>query len=80
VHSLDRRGQVRVDPGRVVRIAAGFDKRADGVCRFGLTQQDPVHAAAEDLTELPSVEANISGICAVDRGFDDDGRRLRLTD
>jgi hypothetical protein len=45
-----------------------------------LTQQHPVHATAEDLTELPGIEANISGICAVDRGFDDDGRRLRLAD
>jgi hypothetical protein len=57
---------------RAARISG---KRADGVCRFGLTQQRPVHATAEDLAELPSVEANISGIGAVDRGFDDDRGR-----
>jgi hypothetical protein len=58
----------------VVRIAAGFDKGTDRVRRFGLAQQDPVHAAAEDLAELPGVEADIGGIGAVDRCLDDDGR------
>jgi hypothetical protein len=35
-----------------------------------------VHAAAEDLAELPRVEADISRVGAVDRGLDDDRRGL----
>ncbi len=57
----------------MVRIAAGFDKRSHGLGGFGLAQQDAVHAAAEDLTELPGVEADIVGVGAVDRRLDDDG-------
>ena len=34
-----------------------------------------MHAAPEDLAELPGVEADIGGIGAVDRRLDDDGRR-----
>jgi hypothetical protein len=59
----------------VVRIAAGFDKGAHGLGRLGLAQQHPVHAAAEDLAELPCVEADIGGVGAVDRRLDDDRRR-----
>ena len=55
-------------------IAAGFDKGAHRVRRLGLAHQDPVHTAAEDLAELPGVEADIGGVSAVDRRFDDDRR------
>ena len=74
MHSCDWGGNGRVDAIAMVRIAAGFDKGADGIRRFGLTQQDPVHAAAEDLAELPGVEAHIGSVGAVDRRLDDDGR------
>src|SRR5882724_11105196 len=43
MHPLDRRREGRIDPGRLVRITAGFDKGADGVRRLGLAQQDAVH-------------------------------------
>ena len=55
-------------------IAAGFDKGAHRVRRLGLAHQDPVHTAAEDLAELPGVEADIGGVGAVDRRLDDDRR------
>ena len=58
----------------MVRIAAGFDKSAHGIRRLRLAQQDAVHAAAQDLAELPGVEVDIGGVDAVDRRFDDDGR------
>ena len=60
VHSFDRRGQVRIDPGRMMRIAARFDKRANGAHRFRLAQQDSVNAAAEDLAELPGVKRTLA--------------------
>src|SRR5438132_2751833 len=75
MHPLDRRRQGRIDPGRLVRIAAGFDKGANGVRRLGLAQQDAMHPATKDLAELPGVEAHIGGIGTVDRSLDDDGRR-----
>src|SRR5207245_6516555 len=52
-HSVGRRGQGGIDPRRLMRIAAAFDKGADRRCRFRLTQQHAMHAAAEDLAELP---------------------------
>lgn len=58
----------------MVGIAAGFDKGAGGVGGFGLAHQDPVHATAEDLAELPGIEADIGGVGAVHRGLDDDSR------
>src|ERR1700738_4517934 len=75
MHPLDRRREGRIDPGRLVRITAGFDKGADGVRRAGLAQQGAVPPATEDLAELPGVEAHIGGIGTVDRSLDDDGRR-----
>ena len=68
-------GDVRIDPAAMMRIAAGFDKGAHGIRQLGLAQQNAVHAAAEDLAELPGVEADIGGVGAVDRRLDDDGRR-----
>src|SRR5205823_15131490 len=58
-----------------MRKAAAFDKGADRRCRFRLTQQHAMHAAAEDLAELPGIEADICGVGAVDRRLDDDRRR-----
>ncbi len=58
----------------MVRIAAGFDEGAHGVGRFGLAHQNPVDAAAENLAELPGIEADIGGVGAVDRRLDDDSR------
>ena len=58
----------------MVRIAARFDKGAHRVRPLGLAQQHPVHAAAEDLAELPGVEADVGGVGAVDRGLDDNRR------
>jgi hypothetical protein len=75
MHSCDWGGNGRVDAIAMVRIAAGFNERADGIRRFGLAQQYPVYAAPEDLAELPGVDANICGVGAVDRRLDDDGRR-----
>src|SRR6516162_6864139 len=72
-HPLDRRRQRRIDPGRLMGIAAGFDKGAHGVSRLGLAQQHPMHAESEDLTELPGIEPDIGGVGAVDRRLDDDG-------
>src|SRR5437016_2215294 len=76
VHSFDRRGQIRIDPGRMMRISGRFDKRANRTRRSRLAQQDSVNAAAEDLAELPGVEPQIGRVGAVDRGFDNDGRRV----
>src|SRR5216683_986837 len=75
MHPLDRRREGRIGPGRLVRIAAGFDKGADSVRRLGLAQQDAVRPAAEDLAELPGVEPHVGGVGTVDRSLDDDGRR-----
>src|SRR5690348_17236303 len=58
-----------------MRIAAAFDKGADRRCRFRLAEQHAVHAAAEDLAELPCIEADIGSIGAVDRRLDDHRRR-----
>ncbi len=74
-HALDRRGQRRIDPALMVRIAAGFDKGPHRALRFGLAQQHAMHAAPEDLAELPGIETDIGGVGAVDRGLDDDRRR-----
>jgi hypothetical protein len=52
-------------------IAAAFDKGAQRSSRLGLAQQHAVHDAAEDLAELPRVEADISRVGAVDRGLDE---------
>src|SRR5262249_45368526 len=71
---VDRRGNGRVDAVVMMRIAAEFDKGSDGIGRLGLPHQDPLHAAAEDLPELPGVKADIGSIGAVDRRLDDDGR------
>src|SRR6267142_5254356 len=75
MHPLHRRREGRIDPGRLVRIAAGFDKGANGVRRLGLAQQDAMHPATKDLAELPGVEAHIGGVGTVDWSLDDDGRR-----
>ena len=53
-------------------IAAAFDKGAHRSSRLGLAQQHAVRAAAEDLAQLPRVEADISRVGAVDRCLDDD--------
>ena len=74
-HSLGRRGQSLIDAGRLMRIAAAFYKGADRRRRFRLAEQQAVHAAAEDLAELPRIEADVCGIGAVDRRLDDDCRR-----
>ena len=55
---LGRRRQGGIDPGGLMGIAAAFDKGAHRSSRLGLAQQHAVHAAAEDLAELPRVEAD----------------------
>ena len=75
MQALERAGQRRVDPLPVVRVAAGFDKGPHRVGGFRLAQQHPVHAAPEDLAELPGVLADIRLVGAVDRRLDDDRRR-----
>src|SRR5271165_5861351 len=56
-------------------IAAALDKSAHRRCRFRLAEQHTVHAAAQDLAELPGIEADIGRVGAVDRRLDDDRRR-----
>ena len=58
-----------------MRIAAALDKGADRRGRLGLTQQHAMHAAAENLAELPRIEPDIRRVGAVDRRLDDDRRR-----
>jgi hypothetical protein len=55
-------------------IPARFDKGANGIRRLRLAEQHPVHATAKDLAELPGIEADIGGVGAIDRRFDDDRR------
>ena len=65
-------GRAGSTPAAVVRIPTRFDKGVHGVGRFRLAQQYAVHAAAEDLAELPGIEADISGVGSVDRRLDND--------
>ncbi len=58
----------------MVRIAAAFDKGAHRAGALGLAQQHAVHAAPENLAELPGVVADMRGVDAVDRRLDDDRR------
>ena len=58
-----------------MRVAAAFNEGAHRLSRLGLAHQHAMHAAAEDLAELPGVEADILPIGAVHRGFHDDRRR-----
>jgi hypothetical protein len=59
----------------MMRVAAGLDECPYRIRRLGLAQQDPMHAAAEDLTELPGIEPHIRFVGAVHRCLDDDRRR-----
>ncbi len=67
-------GSAGIDALLVVRVAAAFDKGAHRTGGLGLAQQYTVHAAPEDLAELPGVVAHVCFVGAVDRRFDDDGR------
>ena len=58
-----------------MRIAAGLDERPHRIGGLGLAQQDAMHAAAEDLAELPGVEPHVRLVGAVHRRLDDDRRR-----
>src|SRR5437764_9991289 len=58
-----------------MRVAAAFDKGAHGADRLGLAQQNALHAAAEDLAELPGIKPDIRLVDAVDRRLDNDGGR-----
>jgi hypothetical protein len=58
-----------------MRITARFDKGAHHVGRFRLAQQYPMHPAAENLAELPGVEAHIVGVGAIDRRLDNNRGR-----
>ena len=55
-------------------IAAGFHEGAHRVGGLRLAEQDAVHAAAEDLAELPGVVADVHLVGAVHRRLDDHGR------
>ena len=59
------RSRAEVLPDRRLVGDAGngrFDERAGGVGVFRLAEQDAVHAAAEDLAELPGVEADVAAL------------------
>ena len=71
MQAVERFRERRIMPGRLVRVAAGFDEGAHRVGGFRLAEQDAVHAAAEDLAELPGIEAHIRLVGAVHRRFDD---------
>jgi hypothetical protein len=58
----------------VVREAAGAHEFAHGLGRFRLAEQNAVHAAAQDLAELPGVVGHVGPVDAIDRRLDDDGR------
>jgi hypothetical protein len=73
-HPLHRGRQERIDCLEMMRVAAALDKGAHRAGILGLTQENAVHAAAEDLAELPGIEADIGGVGAVDRRFDDNCR------
>src|SRR5262245_11562244 len=49
------RGNVGIDADRIVRVAAGFHEGPHRIGTFRLAQKDAMHAAAEDLAELPGV-------------------------
>ena len=74
-HPFDRGGQGRVDARAVMRITARFDKGPHRVGQFRLAQQYPMHPAAENLAELPGVEAHIVGVGAIDRRLDNNRGR-----
>ena len=56
-------------------IATRFDKGAHRICGFGLTEQNAVDAARENLAKLPRIVAHDLLVRALHRGFDNDGRR-----
>src|SRR6266850_439475 len=62
-----------VDAKFVMREATSANELLHGVGRFRLAQQNAVHAACQDLAELPGVEGDGGAIDAVDRRLDDDG-------
>src|SRR5580700_9671487 len=68
------RGQRRIGAFEVMRVAAAFDKGAHRADRLGLAQEHAMYAAAEDLPELPGIEAEIRLVDAVDRRLDNDRR------
>jgi hypothetical protein len=59
----------------VVGEAAGADELLDRIGRLGLAEQDAVHAARQDLAELPGIVGDVGSVDAVDRCLDDDGGR-----
>src|ERR1051325_5027159 len=60
-----------VDASFVVREAAGADELLHGVGRFRLAEQDAMHAASQDLAELPGIVGHVRPVDAVDRRLDD---------
>ena len=68
-HAFQRRGHVGVDALGADGVAAGFHEGAHGFRRFGLAEDDAVHAAAEDLPELPGIVQHIGFRGAVDGRF-----------
>src|SRR5437762_4413719 len=74
-HALQRGRREGIDTFEVMRVAAALDKGAHCAGRLGLAQQDAMHAAPEDLAELPGVVADIGDVGAVDRRLDNDCRR-----
>ena len=59
----------------MVRVAARLDEGAHSAGRLSLAEQDAVHATAEQLPELPGIEAHVRLVGAVDRRFHDDRGR-----
>src|SRR5207248_11550363 len=50
----------------VVREPAGAHELLHRICVLRLAQQDAVHAASQDLAELPGVEGDVRAVDAVD--------------